>query len=73
MPPERCDVTEQQLHWIKSSYSGAPSDDCVEAALLPDGRVVVRDSKRVDGVCRFPQAAWNRFIADALSYRADGQ
>ncbi|MFG3259062.1 DUF397 domain-containing protein [Streptomyces sp. NPDC048172] len=64
-------MTEQQLNWIKSSYSGAPSDDCVEAALLPDGRVAVRDSKRRDGVCRFSPTVWGRFIADDLSCEVD--
>lgn len=35
---------EHALNWQKSSYSGAPNNECVECAVGPD-RVAVRDSK----------------------------
>ena len=37
------------LKWIKSSYSGAQSNNCVEIAALPSGDRVVRDSKNPNG------------------------
>jgi len=37
------------LKWIKSSYSGGQSTNCVEIAALPNGGRVVRDSKNPDG------------------------
>ena len=33
------------LKWIKSSYSGGQSTNCVEIAALPNGGRAVRDSK----------------------------
>ncbi|GCD41774.1 DUF397 domain-containing protein [Streptomyces paromomycinus] len=51
-----------QFNWFKSSYSGQPSTDCVEAAFT-DQAVAVRDSKDPDGPFRlFPQDAWVSFI-----------
>lgn len=38
-----------ELRWIKSSYSGAQSTECVEIAVLPEGGRAVRDSKDPDG------------------------
>jgi hypothetical protein len=38
------------LNWIKSSYSGSTSNNCVEIAALPDGGRAVRDSKDPGGV-----------------------
>jgi hypothetical protein len=35
--------------WVKSSYSGGQSADCVEIAALPGGGRAVRDSKDQDG------------------------
>ncbi|MFC4587164.1 DUF397 domain-containing protein [Sphaerisporangium corydalis] len=35
----------RQAAWCKSSYSGSSGGDCVEVAVLPGGRVGVRDSK----------------------------
>ena len=36
------------LKWIKSSYSGGQSTNCVEIAALPNGGRAVRDSKSPD-------------------------
>ncbi|MFE5621064.1 DUF397 domain-containing protein [Streptomyces virginiae] len=54
--------------WFKSSYSGDPNGNCVEAR-YPAGRPVnVRDSKQFDEpsgytVLSFSQAAWSAFTA----------
>ncbi len=37
------------LTWVKSSYSGSTSANCVEIAALPTGDRAVRDSKDPDG------------------------
>ena len=63
-------MTERRLRWTKSSYSGAPSDDCVEIARLPGGRVAVRDSKSADSICRFTRTSWKRFISEGLVSRS---
>ena len=50
--------------WRKSSRSpgNGGTEDCVEVAGLPDGRIAVRDSKRPDGAVlyftRAEVAAW---------------
>lgn len=50
------------LTWVKSSYSGAQGDNCVEVAMLPDGSRAVRDSKDPGGpVVRFTSAQWRAF------------
>ncbi len=50
------------LTWVKSSYSGAQGDNCVEVATLPDGSRAVRDSKDPGGpVVRFTSAQWRAF------------
>jgi hypothetical protein len=51
--------------WRTSSYSGGEGSngDCVEAAVLPSGEVVVRDSKdRGGAVHRHTVAAWRTFL-----------
>lgn len=37
-------MTNEQLRWFKSSYSGGGGDNCVEVAISPNA-VHVRDSK----------------------------
>jgi hypothetical protein len=37
------------LKWIKSSYSGAQSNNCVEVAALPNNGRATRDSKNPNG------------------------
>jgi hypothetical protein len=49
-------------HWTKSSFSFA-NGDCVEVASLPDGTVVVRDSKDPAGpALGFTPAEWEAFL-----------
>ncbi|MFF0060797.1 DUF397 domain-containing protein [Streptomyces sp. NPDC005279] len=49
--------------WFKSSYSGASTSECVEAAALAGG-TAVRDSKNPLGAqVAFPAHAWTTFIA----------
>jgi len=63
MPAESRPATDHA--WFKSSYSGANTTECVEAAFVPSG-VLVRDSKRAEGSCMTVSAvAWARFVADA--------
>lgn len=51
--------------WVKSSHSG-DQGDCVEVALLGDGRRAVRDSKNPNGpVLIFTAREWDAFIGGA--------
>ncbi|MCP9957688.1 DUF397 domain-containing protein [Streptomyces sudanensis] len=51
--------------WFKSSYSGSTGQDCVEAAMLPEG-IAVRDSKNPGGgAFAVPAGPWGVFL-DAL-------
>jgi hypothetical protein len=59
------------LHWIKSSYSSAQGDDCVEVATLPS-TIHVRDSKLPGSPeLTLSPAAWAPFIAQAGDFGAD--
>lgn len=53
---------ESSARWVKSSLSFA-NGDCVEVAILPGGRIGVRDSKDTEGpVLRFTSSEWKAFI-----------
>lgn len=53
--------------WIKSSYSGGDSPDCVEVAALSNGRAV-RDSKDPHGpMLMISSAQWAAFTTGARS------
>jgi hypothetical protein len=55
----------QGLRWVKAQASGA-GNNCVEAALAPDGGIVVRDSKDPGGpVLRFSRSEWDAFLDGA--------
>lgn len=48
--------------WRRSSHSTA-ANNCVEAGVLPSGRVAVRDSKDVSGpALLFPPGVWASFV-----------
>ncbi|MBK6019262.1 DUF397 domain-containing protein [Streptomyces sp. MBT53] len=50
--------------WFKSSYSGANTTECVEAAFTPAG-VLVRDSKAAGGpVLAIRARAWHCLIGE---------
>lgn len=58
-------VNTSQLKFRKATASDTP-DKCVEAAPLPGGGAVVRDSKNPDGaVLSFTAGEWTAFLAGA--------
>jgi hypothetical protein len=54
------------LKWIKSSYSGGESANCVEIAALPDGGRAVRDSKNPGGAVLVLTAGQWRELAKGM-------
>jgi len=51
------------LTWVKSSYSGSTSANCVEIAALSAGGRAVRDSKDPDGaVLTLTAAQWSTLV-----------
>lgn len=58
-------MSTEQLHWFKSSYSGAEGGTCVEVATDPSA-VHVRDSKNTPGpeITVLP-SAWAAFVSYA--------
>jgi hypothetical protein len=66
------DLTQSSLPWRKSSYSTANSENCVETALLADGRRAVRDSKNPAGpVLIFSGEEWRTFAECIKRGKAD--
>ncbi|MEU9243506.1 DUF397 domain-containing protein [Streptomyces sp. NPDC048385] len=58
-------VTEE-LGWFKSSYSGANTTECLEAA-FGRAEVLIRDSKRPTGPrLSISAETWSRFVADIV-------
>lgn len=56
--------TVSEPAWFKSSYSGANTTECVEAAFTPAG-VLVRDSKQANGPAVAVRAgAWHCLIGE---------
>ena len=65
--PEYVGVT-----WRKSKRSGS-TNDCVEIAELPNGRVAIRDSKEPDGpALEFSRAAFKGMIGGAKAGELEG-
>lgn len=57
------DVEEHDLVWRKSSKSQY-NGNCVETAILPSGRIGVRDSKDKQGpILEFSHREWDKFVA----------
>ncbi|GAB2326712.1 DUF397 domain-containing protein [Streptomyces variabilis] len=54
---------QPQPAWFKSTYSGSPSNECVECAVQP-GTIHVRDSKNPErATLTFTHAAWATFAS----------
>ncbi|MER6952576.1 DUF397 domain-containing protein [Streptomyces sp. NPDC002623] len=54
---------QPQPEWFKSTYSGSPTNECVECAAQPHA-VLVRDSKNPQrATLTFPRAAWVTFTS----------
>ncbi|WP_326765774.1 DUF397 domain-containing protein [Streptomyces sp. NBC_01591] len=61
----------ESLPWFKSSYSGANTTECVEAARLPQA-TAVRDSKAPDGpMLTFSNASWSGFLTAVRHQQLD--
>lgn len=59
-----------KYQWQKSSYSGDPQGNCVEAATNIPGTVAVRDSKDPAGpVLRFTADEWARLVESMKAER----
>ncbi|MEU8678455.1 DUF397 domain-containing protein [Streptomyces sp. NPDC048560] len=55
--------SHRSLNWFKSSYSGANTTECLEAAHLPRA-TAVRDSKVPDGpMLMFRRPSWAGFLS----------
>ncbi|GHB65856.1 hypothetical protein GCM10010331_62080 [Streptomyces xanthochromogenes] len=55
-------MDQQDVRWVKSSYSGGSGTECVETAQF-SARTAVRDSKRPDGPCiSFGSVPWVAFV-----------
>jgi hypothetical protein len=60
-----------KARWRKSSYSNSFAN-CVEAMLLPDGDVLLRDSKNPDGpVLTFTRTEWEALTDGVKSCQFD--
>lgn len=63
MKPCRETASTASLEWVKSSYSGT-NGNCLEAAVLRDGRRALRDSKDPSGpVLSFDSAGFTTFVS----------
>jgi len=59
-------MTNEQLTWFKSSYSGGEGGECLEVAVSP-GTVHLRDSKQpADAHLALSPAAWSAFLSGEL-------
>lgn len=64
-------IDRDGLIWRKSSHSG-DGGECVEAAVLRDRRIAVRDSKHPDeAVLIYTLAEWSAFIDGAKAGELD--
>ncbi|MFF3695167.1 DUF397 domain-containing protein [Streptomyces sp. NPDC002221] len=55
-------MDQQDVRWVKSSYSGGSGTECVETARVST-RMAVRDSKRSDGpLISFGAGPWVDFV-----------
>jgi hypothetical protein len=55
-------VSDHELHWFTSSFSGGNGGSCVEVAFLP-GAIAVRDTKDRDRTPHhYSAACWAEFL-----------
>ncbi len=55
-------MSDTELAWFKSSYSGTSGDNCIEVSIT-DQAVHVRDSKDIDGPhLTIGPDEWARFV-----------
>jgi hypothetical protein len=56
-------ATLPEPEWRKSSFSGAPQQNCLEIATAADGHIMIRNSTNPDGpVLLFSPAEWTAFL-----------
>lgn len=56
-------MNTEQLHWLKSSYSGGEGGACVEVATCA-ATIHVRDSKNTEGpMLTFAPTSWASFVS----------
>jgi hypothetical protein len=64
-------VSDDELRWFTSSFSGGNGNGCVEVAFLPCG-VAVRDTKdRALPPHRYPAPSWSEFLAGVRAREFD--
>ncbi|MFJ8827290.1 DUF397 domain-containing protein [Streptomyces sp. NPDC102467] len=72
MPVQDWRPSSIRLTWFKSSYSGANTTECVEAAFVAQA-ILLRDSKNPDGPClRVSGQAWADFLTTPPHIHAGG-
>jgi hypothetical protein len=62
-----------EIQWRRSSYSGggsASGGNCVEAAILPDGRIAFRDSKNPSVTVSFDGSGARAWIEEMKATRS---
>ena len=60
------------LEWVKAEISGGNnSNGCLERAVLPDGRVAIRDSEDPDTVIICSAHSWSCFLDGAKKGELD--
>lgn len=67
-------LNDEQLDWIKSSYSNGVEESCVEIAHRADGSVCVRDTKEdpaTASVQVYNPGEWDAFLNGAKAGEFD--
>jgi hypothetical protein len=58
--------SDRPATWHKSTYSGPTGGNCVEIAVLSDGRVALRNSRQPEGPALvFTSSEWDAFLRGA--------
>ncbi|MFB8114513.1 DUF397 domain-containing protein [Streptomyces sp. NPDC055962] len=56
------------LHWVKSSFSDAGGNNCVEVAAMEDKRVAIRESDSPDVVLIASYSALHALVLEMKSH-----